>query len=79
MPSGGERARFCFAVANDASHDQIRVVECGTVGVTQRVAKFAPFVDRARRLRATWLGMPPGKLNCLKSFCMPSASWLIFG
>ena len=28
---------------------------------------------------ATWLGMPPGKLNCLNSFCIPWASWLMFG
>ena len=23
---------------------------------------------------AAWLGIPPGKENCLKSFCIPSAS-----
>ena len=28
---------------------------------------------------ATWLGIPPGKLNCLKSRCIPSSSWLMFG
>jgi hypothetical protein len=28
---------------------------------------------------ATWLGMPPGKLNCLNSRFIPSASWLMFG
>jgi hypothetical protein len=28
---------------------------------------------------ATWLGIPPGKLNCLNSFRTPSASGLISG
>jgi hypothetical protein len=28
---------------------------------------------------ATWLGMPPGKLNCLNNFFIPSTSWLILG
>jgi len=28
---------------------------------------------------AAWLGIPPGKENCLKSAFMPSASGLMFG
>jgi len=28
---------------------------------------------------ATWLGIPPGKLNCLNSLLIPSRSWLISG
>ena len=28
---------------------------------------------------ATWLGMPPGKENCLKSFFSPASSWLMLG
>jgi len=26
-----------------------------------------------------WLGMPPGKENCLNNFCSPASSWLMFG
>ena len=79
MPAGGERPRFRLAVADDAGDDQVGVVERGPVGVAQGVAEFAAFVDQPGVSGATWLGMPPGKLNCLNSFFIPSASWLMFG
>ena len=73
------RAGLRLAIADDAGDDQVRVVERGPVGVAQGVAEFSALVDAAGSLRATWLGMPPGKLNCLNSRFIPSASWLMFG
>ena len=75
VPARGQRPGFRFAVAHDAADQQVRIVENRAVGV--RDANIP-----ARRLRessrefpgATWLGMPPGKENCLKSFRMPSSS-----
>ena len=74
VPAVGERAGLGLAVADHAGDDQVGIVEGRAVGVRQRVAELAAFVDRAGRLGAAWLGMPPGNENCLNSRCMPSAS-----
>src|SRR5262249_5967874 len=79
VPAGGKRPRLGLTVAHNASDDEVRVVESGPIGMAERIAEFAAFVNAARRFRATWLGMPPGKLNCLNSPFIPSASWLMFG
>ena len=79
VPAGCEGSGLRLAVADDTGDDQVRVVERRPIGVAQGVPKLAPLVNAARRLGATWLGMPPGKLNCLNSFRIPSASWLISG
>ena len=79
VPTGGERPRFGLAVANNAGNDQVRVIEGGTEGVAQAVAKFASFVDRSGVSGATWLGMPPGNENCMKSRLSPSSSCVIAG
>ena len=63
VPARGQRARLGLAVADHAADQQVRVVERGAVGVQQRVAELAALVDRARRLGATWLGIPPGNEN----------------
>jgi hypothetical protein len=51
LPAGRQRPRLRLAVADDAGHDQVRVVECGPVGVRKRVAQLAALVDAARSLR----------------------------
>ncbi len=51
MPAGGQRPRLGLAVADDASDDQIGIVEGCSIGVRQRVAQLATFVHRAGRLR----------------------------
>ena len=51
MPGRRERAGFGFAVADDAGCDQIGIVEHRAIGMDQRIAEFAAFVDRAGRLR----------------------------
>ena len=47
VPAGGQGAGLGLAVAHDARHHQVGVVEGGAEGVGQRVAQLAPFVDRA--------------------------------
>src|SRR5580704_2173539 len=51
VPTGGEGAGFRFAVADDAADDEIRIVEGRAVGVSQRIAKFAAFMNRAGGFR----------------------------
>ena len=51
VPARGERAGLRFAVADDGGHDEVGIVERRAVGVTQRVAEFAAFVNRAGRFR----------------------------
>ncbi len=51
VPAARQRAGLGFPVADDAGHDEVRVVERRPVGVRQRVTQLAAFVDRARRLR----------------------------
>ena len=79
VPAGGERPGLGLAVADDAGDDQVRVVERRPVGVAQGVPKLAALVNAARRLGGDVAGDAPGKLNCLNSFRIPSASWLISG
>ena len=64
VPTGGERAGFRFSVANDASDDQIRIVEGGAIGMDQGIAEFAAFMDRPGRFRRdmTWNAVRPGEL-----------------
>lgn len=79
VPGRGERPRLRLAVADDAGHQEVRVVEGGAVRVRQGVAQLAALVDRAGVSGATWLGTPPGKENCRNSRVMPSSSRLTSG
>ena len=47
VPAGGQRTGLGLAVADDAAHEQIGVVEGGAEGVGDRVAELAALVDRA--------------------------------
>ncbi len=49
LPRGGKRSGLRLAVADDAGHDQARIVECGAECVAERIAEFAALMDRARR------------------------------
>ena len=64
VPAGGQRAGFRLAVADDAGDDQIRIVESGAIGVEQRIAQFAAFMNGARRFRRHMAGnsIRPGEL-----------------
>ena len=80
VPARGQRAGLGLAVADDAGDDQVGVVERGAEGVARgRSPARRPRGCEPGVSGATWLGMPPGKLNCLNSFFIPSSSWLMFG
>jgi hypothetical protein len=50
VPAGCQGGRFELSVPDDATGQQIRVVEDRPVGVGQAVAELTPFMDRAGRL-----------------------------
>ena len=58
VPAGGQRPGFRLAVADDAGHDEIRVVERGAVRMGQGVAQLAALVDGTRRLGGDVAGYP---------------------
>ena len=45
MPGSGKRTSLGFTVADDRSHDQFRIIECGTAGVRENISEFAAFVN----------------------------------
>ena len=66
VPAGGEWSGLGFAVADDASDDQIGVVERGPVGMAERIAELAPFMDAAGRFRGDVAGNSAGKAELLE-------------
>ena len=48
MPGRCQRRRLGLSVADDAGHDEVRIVESRSIGVDERVAQFSSLVDRAR-------------------------------
>ena len=61
MPGRGQRTGLGLTVADDAGHDQVRIVEHGAERVAQRVAQFPAFVDRSRSRRRHMAGNASGK------------------
>ncbi len=51
MPCGGQRTCFRLAVADDAGHDKIGIVEHRSESMAERITQLAPLVDRARAFR----------------------------
>ena len=51
MPTAGQRSGLSLAIADDAGDDEIGIIKRGAIGVAQRVAELAAFVNRARCLR----------------------------
>src|ERR1700730_698019 len=64
VPAGGAVTSLGFAIADDATDDQIRIVERGAVGVEQGVAELSAFMNGARSFRSdvAWDAVRPGKL-----------------
>src|SRR5664280_1443760 len=58
VPARRQRSRFCLAVADDAAHEQIGVVEGGAERVHERIAELATLVDRAGGLGGDVTGNP---------------------
>ena len=56
VPGGRQRPGFRLAVADDAGHDKVRIVEGRAIGMRERVAKLAAFMDRAGHIgsRMAW-------------------------
>src|ERR1019366_3894080 len=61
VPTRRQRAGFRLAVTYHAAHEQIRIVEGRAVGVGERIAEFATFVNRPRRLWGHMTGDASGK------------------
>ena len=51
VPARRQRSGLGLAVADDTGDDQIRIVECGAIGVREGVAKLAAFMNGAWGLR----------------------------
>src|SRR5687768_11880181 len=56
VPGRCKRPGFSFAVAYDARHYHIRIVESRSKGVRKRIAQLPAFVNRAGRLRSGMTG-----------------------
>ena len=68
MPARRQRAGFRFAIADDATDQQIGIVEGGAVGMRKRVAQLAAFVNRAGRFGRDMAGNAAGKRELLEQF-----------
>ena len=66
VPAGRERPGLRLAVADDAGDDQVRVVEGRAIGMAQRIAEFAAFMDAARRFRRNVAGNAAGEAELLE-------------
>ncbi len=56
VPACSERARLSFAITDHATYEQVRIVECRAVSVSNGVSKFAAFMNGARRFRGDVTG-----------------------
>src|SRR5436853_891004 len=61
VPAGRQRAGLGFAIADDASDEQIRIIESRAIGMAEAVAEFATFVDGAGRLGSDMAGDAAGE------------------
>ena len=68
MPGGRKRTGFGLAVADHDGDDEIRIVERRSVACEMRVAKFAAFVNRTRRLRRAVRADSSGKRELPEEF-----------
>ena len=66
VPTRRQRSCLRLAIPDDASDDQVGVVESGAVGVREGIAEFASLVHRARRLRRHVAGNSTGKRELRK-------------
>ena len=66
VPRRGQRPGLRFSVSDDTRHDQVRVVECRSVGVRERVPQLTALVDRSRHLRRHVTGNAAGKGELLE-------------
>src|ERR1700693_3205048 len=66
MPTSGQRACFRFAITHHAADQQIWIVECGAVCVSNGVAELAAFVDRTGSFGSDMAGNSARKRKLLE-------------
>src|SRR4029077_12194135 len=66
MPSSRKWTGLRFAIADDAGHDQIWIVESGPIGMRQRVTQLTTLMDRPRRLGCHMARDASGKAELLE-------------
>ena len=66
VPARRERPGLGLAVADDAGDDQVLVVEGRAIGMAQRIAEFAAFMNAARRFRSNVAGNATGEAELLE-------------
>ena len=72
VPRGSKRSRLGFAIADDTSRDQIRIVEDRSESMAERVAEFATFVNRAWTFGRDVAGDAAGKRELLEQLFQAS-------
>ncbi len=68
MPTRRERPGFRFAIADDTGDDKIRIVERRAVGMAQRIAQLATFVNAARSFGRHMAWNPAGEAELFEQF-----------
>src|SRR5579862_10041038 len=66
MPARCQWPSLSFTIADDAAHQQIRIVEYCSGCMCDRVAQFSAFVDGSRRLRRDVTGNSSRKRELLE-------------
>ncbi len=66
VPGRRQGSRLGLAVTYDAGHQQVRVVECGSEGMRERIAQLSTLVDRTRRLSGHMAGDTSGERELLE-------------
>src|SRR5690242_17937945 len=64
MPTRGERASLGFTIAHDTGDNQVRIVECRAIGVSERITQLPALMNRTRSFRGdmTWNAIGPREL-----------------
>src|SRR5580700_3540604 len=71
LPSGRQRTGFRLTIPHDAGHNQIRIVERGAEGMTERVAQLTAFVNGPWSRRGDMTGNAPRKGKLLEQLLKP--------
>ena len=61
VPRRGEGSGLGFSVTDHTGNDEVRVVKGRSIGVSNRVAEFTPFVDGAGGFGRNMAGNPTGE------------------
>jgi len=56
VPTGREGTGFSFAVANNTTDDQVRIIKSSAISMGQGIAKFSAFMNRTGGLGGDMAG-----------------------